>query len=129
MSGAYLLVDNDEILYAGSSVSLKSRMAARKSNGWIATGNDKAKVIDPSMRLSDSAVVMFWFTSEYRSMERDLIYSISPKFNIATPKHDGGEFMISTSKMRDVMGIRINESNCDNEIKSLERLLSMKCYN
>jgi hypothetical protein len=129
-SGCYALVDGGEILYIGASKNLKSRMHARKSNGWIASGSLNRGELDYGMKLSSYAKVMFWYCDNYRDMERDLIYSLSPKFNANTPSHNGkSDYVIMTDYMRKILMTRSNdELTPPKERKSIDKLLSMRSY-
>jgi hypothetical protein len=127
VSGCYALIDNDEILYIGSSKNLHRRMLQRKSSNWIASGNVKRDELDYGMELSANASVMFWFCDEYRDMERDLIYSIDPSFNASMPKHSGkSNLMIITSDFRRILSERLYCGDpSTKEKRSIEKLLSM----
>lgn len=128
--GCYALIENDKILYVGASKNLKNRMKARKSNGWIASGNDKREILDYGMKLGIGASVMFWFSDNYKDMERDLIYSIDPKFNYHTPKHSGNSnFAVITKEWRDLLAERLGSNDSTKqEKKSINKLLSMRAY-
>ena len=130
IAGCYALIDNGEILYVGSSGNLKRRMTTRKSNGWIASGNEKRAILDLGMKLSAEASVMFWFCEDYLDVERDLIYTIDPKFNSITPSHSSkSEFVISTELARFILSERFDdEGSSYKEKKSIKKLLSMKAY-